>query len=64
MHPLELMRKHQWDYLRLACEMGITEAAVRKWAMNPKARNFRNPSSTAFVLAAKLDKEYSAITAA
>ena len=63
MHPIELMRKHQWSYLRLACEMGVSEAAVRKWAMNPKASNYRNPSPMALVLAEKLDKEYSAIAA-
>lgn len=63
MHPIELMRKQRWSYLRLACEMGVSEAAVRKWAMRSDASNFRNPPPMAFVLAAKLDKEYSAIAA-
>ncbi|MBD1895896.1 hypothetical protein [Coleofasciculus sp. FACHB-129] len=59
MHPIELMRKHHWSYLELALQMGVSEAAVRKWAMSRTASNFRNPPPMAFVLADKLDREFS-----
>lgn len=63
MHPIDLMRKYQWSYLQLAIEFGVSEAAVRRWAFNPKASNYRNPPPMAFILAERIYKELSTKTA-
>lgn len=63
MHPIELMRKHQWSYLQLAIEFGVSEAETRRWGFRKTASNYRNPPQMAFRLALRIDKELSAIAA-
>jgi hypothetical protein len=63
MHPIELMRKYQWSYLKLADEFGVTEAEARRWGFRKTASNYRNPPAMAFKLAEKIDKELSQMSA-
>lgn len=64
MHPIELMRKYQWSYLKLADEFGVSEAEARRWSFRKTASNYRNPPQMAFRLAERIDKELSQLTTA
>ena len=57
MHPIELMRKREWTYLRLASEFGVCEAEARRWAFRKESKSYRNPPAMALILAAKIDQE-------
>lgn len=59
MHPIELMRKHQWSYLHLAVEFGVSEAEARRWGFRKDASNYRNPPQMALLLAQRIDNELS-----
>ena len=56
MHPIELMRKYGWSYLKLACEFGVTEAEARRWAFRKTSKSHRNPPQMAFILAQRIDE--------
>lgn len=59
LHPIELVNKYGLTYLQLAEELGVTEATVRKWVIRPGLVSRREPSKTAYILAARIDKELS-----
>ncbi len=61
MHPIELMRKHNWSYRKLAEEFGVSEAEARRWGFRKTASNYRNPPLMAYKLAEKIDWELSLI---
>jgi len=54
--PIELMNRLGWDYLRIACEFGVSEAAARRWAFSPSASNKRESTKMAGILASKIYK--------
>jgi hypothetical protein len=59
MHPIELMRKYGWSYHKLAAEFGVSEVEARRWGFRKTASNYRNPTSMAYKLAEKIDRELS-----
>lgn len=59
MHPIKLMRKYRLTYLQLADAIGVSEAAARRWAFNPKANSYREPPQTVYRLSAELDHRWS-----
>ena len=61
MHPIDLMRKYNWSYHKLAEEFGVSEAEARRWGFRKTASNYRNPPQMAYKLAQKIDKELSLI---
>lgn len=63
MHPIDLMRKYDWSYQKLAEEFGVSEAEARRWGFRKTASNYRNPPQMAYKLAQKIDKELSLICA-
>lgn len=63
MHPIELMRKYNWSYRKLAEEFGVSEVEARRWGFRKTASNYRNPPPMAYKLAQKIDKELSLISA-
>ena len=64
MHPIDLMRKHNWSYLRLAIEFGVSEAEVRRWGFRKDASNYRNPPAMAFKLAERIHRELTSTSVA
>lgn len=56
MHPIELLRKLGWTYQRLAVTFGVSELEARRWGFQQSAKTRRNPSQTALILAAVIDK--------
>ncbi len=63
MHPIELMRKYDWSYNKLAEEFGVSVVEARRWGFRKTASNYRNPPQMAYKLAQKIDKELSLISA-
>lgn len=59
MHPIDLMRKYDWSYSKLAEEFGVSEVEARRWGFRKTASNYRNPPRMAYKLAKKIDKELS-----
>ncbi|NEP55978.1 MAG: hypothetical protein F6K31_03000 [Symploca sp. SIO2G7] len=55
MNPIELLGKPQWSYSRLSFFLGVSETEVRRWNCQTK-KTRRNPSKTAQILAAVIDK--------
>ncbi|GEM_PF-4311629 len=59
MHPIDLMRKYEWSYHKLAEEFGVSEIEARRWGFRKTASNYRNPPQMAYKLAHRIDKELS-----
>lgn len=59
MHPIDLMRKHNWSYQKLAEEFGVSVVEARRWGFRKTASNYRNPPAMAYKLAEKIDSELS-----
>lgn len=63
MHPIDLMKKYNWSYHKLAEEFGVSEIEARRWGFRKTASNYRNPPQMAYKLAERIDKELSLISA-